>query len=889
MRSGNRAGSVSFLAMGALLCWAPQAEAREETVRGTMALDADWAFHLGNLQERVQDQSFDASRWEKVSLPHNWNRMGGTAQRREDYQIVKGQGWYRRSFPTPEKLGDRHVWVQFDAASVIADVWVNGVHLGRHAGAFAGFRFDATKALKQTGDNLLVVRVDNSSPREKGSPTADVIPMNGDWPMYGGLYRPASLIVTGALRIAMEDFGGPGIYASTEAVEGGKARVRVLARLENCLPGSARGTVQTRILDREGRVVAGATAPFGITAGSGSTARAEVEQQLTVADPHLWEGVHDPYLYRVNVRLLDRAGRQLDEVEQPLGIRTMRIDPETGFWLNGRQVPLHGVSRHQDRPGKGWAITPADIAEDTAIIKEIGANTVRLAHYQHADEAYRQMDEAGMVVWAEIPLVDRSAPWYSETTTEAFAANAEQQLRELIRQEYNHPSIAVWSIANEVNLEAAKGRGTSNARPLLERLQAVVHVEDPLRPATLADCCGTIAEENKPGLDSVAGITDVIGYNRYHGWYGNTVDLLGRDLDRLHARFPHQPISISEYGAGGALTQHTDDPQGGPIAAFGRPHPEEFQGWLLEESWKQIAARPYVWASWVWNLFDFSNELRLEGDLTDTNDKGIVTFDRKTRKDAFYLYKANWSSEPTLHLAERRHTARPYPVVDVKAYANTGTVSLTLNGRPLGEARCEVGICRWPGVALAPGENRLEASGVREGKQVSDAVTWTFEGKPGLYHIRAGTLEQQRAPDGVLWGSDVFSTGGQGHFRDRPSMSRGGEPGPVRPVLGTQNQAAYGSWREGDFSYAIPVPNGRYKVRLHFFEPDEKVGLGARQFEVLAEGRKAARIDVRRDAKASWTALTRDVAVTVADGKLDLAFIPFVGSAIVSGIEVLPE
>ncbi|WP_243652720.1 glycoside hydrolase family 2 TIM barrel-domain containing protein [Novosphingobium sp. PhB165] len=857
--------------------------------REVVPLGSDWSFHLGDLPAGAESADFDVSAWDKVSLPHNWNRMGGTAKRREDYQNVKGSGWYRRGFPTPDKLGNRRVWVQFDAASVVADVWVNGVHLGRHAGAFAGFRFDATPALRPSGENVLVVRVDNSSPREKGSPTADVIPMNGDWPMYGGLYRPASLIVTAPLRIAMEDFGGPGIYASTTALENGKAGLRVLTRLENGTKKAAAGKLQIRVLDRDGRVAAASFVPYRTAAAGERAGRSEVASELVLASPHLWDGLRDPYLYRVNVRLLDHAGRVVDEVEQPLGIRTMRIDPQSGFWLNGRHIALHGVSRHQDRPGKGWAITPDDIAQDTAMIREIGANTVRLAHYQHANETYRQMDEAGMVVWAEIPLVDRSASWYSETTTEAFAANAEQQLRELIRQEYNHPSIAVWSIANEVNLEAAKGRGASNARPLLERLQAVVHAEDPLRPATLADCCGTIAEENKPGLDSVAGITDVIGYNRYHGWYGNTVDFLGRDLDRLHGRFAHQPISISEYGAGGALTQHTDDPLGGPIAAFGRPHPEEFQSHLLEDSWKQIAARPYVWASWVWNMFDFSNELRLEGDLTDTNDKGLVTFDRKTRKDAFYFYKANWSQEPTLYLAERRHSSRPYPVVEVKAYANTETAQLSLNGRSLGEARCEVGICRWPEVTLDPGENRLEATGMRDGKRISDAITWTFEGRPGLYHIRAGTLEEQRAPDGVLWGSDVFSKGGEAHFRDRPSMSRGGEPGPVRPVLGTRNQAPYGSWREGDFRYAIPVPNGRYTVRMHFFEPDEKAGVGTRQFQVLAEGREAARIDVRREAKAARTALTREIAVNVADGTLDLVFQPINGPAIVSGIEVIPK
>ncbi|WP_281423419.1 glycoside hydrolase family 2 TIM barrel-domain containing protein [Novosphingobium profundi] len=859
------------------------------TARESVPLTSDWLFHLGDLPEStVLASPADGGGWEKVALPHNWNRMGGTAKRRTDYQNVKGASWYRRQFATPADLADQRLWIEFDAASVVADVWVNGKHLGQHKGAFAGFRFDATPALAADGVNELVVKVDNSSPREKGSPTADVIPMNGDWPMYGGLYRPARLVVTSPVRIAMEDFGGPGVYASTLSVTDGTARIRVLTRLENDRSNAASGTLRTRIVDAAGQTVARAQTPFALAAAKGATAQAEREAVLELSGAHLWQGVDDPYLYTVEVDLCDARGRVLDTVTQPLGVRTLRIDPETGFWLNGRHVALHGVSRHQDRPGKGWAITPADIAQDTAFIREIGANTVRLAHYQHAQEAYREMDAAGMVVWAEIPLVDRSAPWYSDTTTEAFAANAAQQLRELIRQDYNHPSIAVWSIANEVNLEAAKGRGTSNARPLLERLQAIVHAEDPLRPATLADCCGTIAEENRPGLDSVAGITDVIGLNRYHGWYGNSVDFLGPDLDRTHARFPQQPISISEYGAGGALSQHTDDPAGGPIAAFGRPHPEEFQSQLLEDSWKQIAARPYIWASWVWNLFDFSNELRLEGDLTDTNDKGLVTFDRKTRKDAFYFFKANWSKEATLHLTERRHTARPYPVVDVKAYANTGTVSLSLNGRALGEATCETGVCRWPGVTLAPGENRLEARGTRAGVAVSDAVTWNFEGRAGEYHIRAGTLEEARGASGVLWGSDVFSKGGEGHWRDQPSKGRGAEPGPVRPVLGTDDQAAYGSWREGDFAYAIPVPSGRYTLRLHFFEPDAAVAPGARRFTVRSEGREVAKVDVRREAGAAWTALTRTVTTRVEDGTLDLEFRSGTGKAIVSGIEVIP-
>lgn len=846
--------------------------------RQTMPLVEGWRFELGDQPAAAAQAGFDDKRWQPVALPHNWNRMGGTAERRTDYQNVHGPGWYRLSFPTPEKLGDRHAWIEFDAASIIADIWLNGVKLGRHAGAFARFRFDATAALKPMGDNLLVVRADNSSPREPGSPTAEIPPMNGDWPMYGGLYRPARLVLTAPLRVAMRDMGGPGVYARTVAVEGGAARIAITTRLENDQPRAETAEIITTILDADGRTVATARGKQPV-AGKGA---AQFAQDLTVPDARLW-GVGKAYLYRIRVDIADARGRLRDRVEQPLGIRTVRIDPDTGFWINGAHVDLRGVSRHQDRPVKGWAIDDADIAEDMELIQEIGANTLRLAHYQHAGAAYDAADKAGLVTWAEIPLVDRSAPWAQEKTTPRFAANAEQQLRELIRQAYNHPSIAVWSIANEVNLEAAKGRGTSSAGPLLERLQAVVHQEDPGRPATLADCCGSIPSEARTGLDTVAGITDVIGYNRYYGWYAPDVTMLGPDLDRLHALYPKQPISISEYGAGGALTQHSDDPAAAPIAPFGRPHPEEFQSYILEESWRQIASRPYVWASWVWNMFDFSNELRLEGDLTDTNDKGLISFDRKTRKDAFYFYKANWSKQPFVHLTSRRHIDRPYPLAEVKAYSNQPALRLTLNGRDLGEAKCDLGICRWPNVALDSGANRLEANG----GTVSDAIEWRFAGKPGFYAIRAGTLVGRRGADGLLWGSDVFVTGGAGNFRDTPSSSRGGQPGPVRPVAGTRDQAPYESWRSGDFTYAIPVPRGRYRVTLHMFEPDAAVKPGARLFTVSAEGRPVLRgLDVVKAAGAPMTALVRMFEVAVKDDTLDLAFKGEKGEALVSGIRV---
>lgn len=865
----------SATALACVLATVAHAAPRED-----IPLATGWRFQLGDAPAAAEGAAFDDSRWEAVSVPHSWNRMGGSAKRRADYQDVHGAGWYRLHFASPAALNGRQAWLQFDAASEIADVWLNGAYLGQHKGGFARFRLDATKALRPSGDNVLVVRVDNSSPKTPGSPTRDIIPMSGDFPIYGGLYRPVALVLTAPVHIAMTDFGGPGTYATVTRADEKGAEASLLTRLENMSARPEKVTVEAQAIDPSGKVAATASSTTALAAGS----KGAVRQRLNFDHPALWDGTDAPRLYRLRVTLRDAAGVAIDEVEQPLGLRTVRIDPDKGFFLNGRHVLLRGVSRHQDRPDKGWAITNADIDEDFALIREIGANTVRLAHYQHADRAYADADRDGLAVWAEIPLVDRSAPWDQDETSPGLAANAEQQLRELIHQNFNHPSIVVWSIANEVNLEAAKGRGTSHARPLLERLRAVVHEEDPSRPATLADCCGSIPSEARPGLDTVAGITDVIGYNRYFGWYAKTPEDLTPELNRLHALYPHQPISISEYGAGGALTQHSDDPRGGPIAAFGRPHPEEVENDVLERTWPQIAALPYVWASWVWNLTDFSNEQRNEGDLTDTNDKGLVTFDRKTRKDAFYYYKANWSKVPFVHLVGRRYTERATPLAEVKAYSNAASARLSLNGRDLGTAPCSGGICRWENVALQPGNNRFVASAAGA---ADDAMAWRFAGAANRWRIRSGTLTGGASPDGTLWASDVHVSGGEGHFRDQPSKSRGGEPGPVHAVAGTADQTPYGSWRSGRFSYAIPVSPGRYRVTLHFFEPDASTKPGDRLFDVKAQGRAVATgIDVAKESGGAFRALQRSVMVKVADGPLRLDFVPVKGDAILSALAV---
>jgi beta-galactosidase len=386
---------------------------------------------------------------------------------------------------------------------------------------------------------------------------------------------------------------------------------------------------------------------------------------------------------------------------------------------------------HQDRPVKGWAVSDADQEQDFHILRDMGANAVRLAHYQHDQRSYELADELGIIAWAEIPLVNQVS-FDGTPAGPALAENATQQLRELIRQNYNHPSIALWSIANEVDLRATQTHGPSKPRALLESLNRLAKGEDPDRFTTLADCC-------EPGLthdtstaaadrDSIVGITDVVGYNRYFGWYTGTFSELGPMLDAAHARHPRLPLAVSEYGAGAALSQHSDAPGGGQFDPHGRPHPEEYQGIYHEASWNTLKERPYLWGVFIWNLFDFAVDSRKEGDLTDMNDKGLVSYDRATFKDAFYFYRANWSAQPTLHLVGRRHTNRGSAVLDVKAYSNATRAQLWVNGTEQGSVSCSGGICLWRAVRLETGSNELHATANVGGVQVSDTLKWELAG-----------------------------------------------------------------------------------------------------------------------------------------------------------------
>ena len=653
--------------------------------RSMVPITAEWRFMRGDVAG-AEDPGFDDGKWTKATLPHTFNAGDG-----EQPDYYRGPAWYRRAFDVRELRPDRRVFVQFDGAATRADVYVNGRHIGRHNGGHAAFRFDITDALV-VGRNLIAVRVDNS-------PSKAITPLGGDFTIFGGLYRPVSLIEVDSVHFDLTDHGGPGVYARASAIRGESATVSVDARVANSSAVRRRIPISVRILDADGREVARQSRSLPVPAGSVRVA----QLRLSVPNPRLWDGVRDPYLYRLTARL----GEDGDEVTVPLGIRSFRADPKRGFILNGRPYPLRGANlMHSARPGKGTAVTDAEIAEDFVILHEMGSTGVRLVHFQHPRAAYDEADRIGLATWTEIGI--NSAV---EDTPE-FRANAAQQMRELIAQNYNHPSVVMWGVGNEVYSEEP------HVARILKELHEVAKAADPTRPTVYAHCCQ--ADDHPKAL-----VTDLIGFNRSFGWYPDAKGTIGEWAERFHAEHPERPFSVSEYGAGASVLHQEDPPaQVDPPSGW---HPEQFQTLYHEKNWLELKGKPYLWGTFVWVAFDLASAGRHEGDRRGINDKGLVTYDRDVRKDAWHWYKANWSDEPMLHITSRRFTLRRDPEVEVKAYTNAGPATLFLNGQAVGTAEPRDRIVRW-NVRLREGANRIEVRS--DDGRLSDAVEWTYEKPP---------------------------------------------------------------------------------------------------------------------------------------------------------------
>ena len=661
--------------------------------RQVLPLD-NWRFDLSEATNEPAALSYNDSGWETVTLPHTWNAFdGGTG----DKHYHRGTGWYRTHFDLPAGAMQKRVLLEFDGASRNTDIYVNGHKLGEHVGGFARFRFDATGLVNLSGDNLVAVRVNNA--------TNDFIPRNGDFTMDGGLYRRARVLLTPPVHLSTLDHASPGVFLTTKNVSTNGADVETRIEFADDLVDNFSGAVRITVNSPDGVGIASATTAINVAGGS----TGETNLLMQISRPHLWNGVADPFVYQATIELLDGSGQVVDSIVQPLGVRSYAVKPDSGFFLNGVHVQLHGVNRHQDWPDKGWAIDTNNMTEDFHILQELGANVVRLCHYQHDQFFYDLCDHGGLAVWAECCFVNEPP------LTQAGRDNAKEQMRELIRQNYNHPSIFFWSLGNETS----EARGGRAAEEMLTALASVVHAEDPSRVSTYAS--------NHNLADRRNFISDVLAFNKYFGWYGGDSPGLGKFLDDFHAANPQRPVGLSEYGAGASIYQHEENPPVRKNQARGPWHPEELQAKFHEEYWLQLQARPWVWGTFVWCLFDFTSATRTEGDTVGRNDKGLVTADRQTRKDAFFWYQANWTTKTMVHITSKRFSDRTVPLTEIKIYSNADEVEAKLNGASLGRKTSPDRRFLWPGITLQPGVNRIEAVAWRAGKPVAtDSCGWNY-------------------------------------------------------------------------------------------------------------------------------------------------------------------
>ena len=576
------------------------------------------------------------ARWDWVNLPHSWNAIDGQDG---DNDYYRGTCYYAKELNKSSLPEADQYYLEFQGANSSADVYVNGKHLAHHDGGYSTWRVNITDVL--AFQNLIVVAVDNA-------PNDTVYPQMADFTFYGGLYRDVKIIAVSESHFNLNYYGGAGIKVTPEVtLSEAKASVEVEVFVTNKKEDQ---TFLYVIEDVEGNVVANITSDH-------------IKVSVEIEDVHLWHGRKDPYLYTAQAFLIEEM-KILDHVSARFGCRTFEIDPEKGFILNGEEYPLRGVSRHQDRWGVGNALLKEHHEEDMELICEVGATTIRLAHYQHDQYFYDLCDEKGMIVWAEIPYISKHMKNGRENTI--------SQMKELIVQNYNHPSIVVWGLSNEITISGSDEDLLENHQLLNE----LCHEMDPTRLTTIA--CVSMCDIEDPYIQ----IPDVVSYNHYFGWYGGETSMNGPWFDKFHERHPEIPIGCSEYGCE-ALDWHSSEP-------FQGDYTEEYQAHYHEELIKQFFTRKYLWATHVWNMFDFGADARNEGGENGQNHKGLVTFDRKYKKDAFYAYKAWLSDEPFVHICGKRYVDRVENVTKVTIYSNLPEVELFANGVSLGKKESDV-------------------------------------------------------------------------------------------------------------------------------------------------------------------------------------------------------
>jgi beta-galactosidase len=805
--------------------------------RADIILDSGWRFIRQDVPG-AQTNNFDDSAWSVVNLPHTWNNLDGENGPGDGY--YRGIGWYRSHYTVDGSYAGRQFFLKFDGAFSVADVWINGNYLGEHQGGFAAFVFDATSYVNVGGDNVIAVKVNNAF-------NANIPPLNADFTFFGGMYRDVHLLVTDPVQISPLDYGSPGVYLKPANVSSNSANLQITTVVSNSTAIDQTVTVRAIVTDAATNIVTTLTNVVTISAESASN----IVASTTIANPHLWNGLSDPYQYQTFIEIYNGTN-VTDIVSQPLGFRWFSIDPTNGFFLNGQHYDLHGVDMHQDWLDCGWALNDAQRQTNFMVLKEIGATAARLSHYEHSDFTYQLADQNGIILWSEIPLIDYI------TESPAFYTNAEQQLREMIRQRYNHPSVVCWSIFNEITQNS--GPSPTN---LVSQLAQIEAQEDPTRPSTAAADSGD--------GDPTTIYSQLIAFNKYYGWYSSPSNGFAAWADNIHKNYPTRCIGVSEYGAGASIYQHMDNTT--PPANTATPfHPEEWQNTVHEINWQQMSSRPFLWCKFVWNLFDFASDTRNEGDTPGRNDKGLVTYDRQVRKDAFYWYKANWTTNPFVYITSRRFAPRGLPnsAIGVKVYANCDSVQLLFNGISEGALTSTNHIYNWAGLTLTSGSNTVVAIGTAGSQSYTDSVVW----------VTANAVNAGGPTVGQFTGDTAF-VGGTASSTSTMIDTNG--------VFNPAPEGVYQTERYGNSTYTFSgLTATNYIVRLHFAEFYWS-SAGQRKFNVSINGTQVlTNFDIIATAGAPDKATVQQfTAAPNGSGQIVIQFTTVVDNAKISGIEVL--
>jgi beta-galactosidase len=805
--------------------------------RISYTINDNWRFSPNDAENSERRVLADDD-WEPVNLPHTWNAKDAFD---DEPGYWRGAGWYRRELRLDSNLKNRRIFLYFEGANQVADVYVNAQKIGRHIGGYTAFSFDVTDFVKFDEPNLIAVKVDNSFNK-------DVPPLTADFNFYGGIYRDVWLIAASDVHFKITDFASPGVQITTPQVSDKSATVNVRGTVENSSEGARKIEVINSVIDSDGREIISAISTLEIKPKT----EANFEQTTkSISNPKLWSP-DKPYLYRIKTVILEN-GKILDNVTNPLGFRWFNFDAEKGFFLNGKPLKLRGTNRHQDYAEMGNAVADTVQTRDMELIKGAGFNFVRLAHYPQDSSVLQAADRLGLLIWEEIPLVNYI------TISSAFNENSAVMLKEMIRQHRNHPSVIMWGYMNEIYLRVPKENEANIRKATVElarELDKLAHTEDPTRPTTIA-----LHGSDVYNTEGLADIPNIVGWNLYSGWYSKSFEDFGKFIDEQHQRFPKRPLIISEYGANSDLRLHSINPRRFDSTT-------EYQRMFHESYLAQINARPFIAGSALWSEFDFGSESRGEN-LPNINNKGMFTFDRKP-KDVHYFYKANLSKEPVLHIAANDWIYRAGTFLNaqkIDVYSNLAEVELFCNGISLGKKQTnELRKATW-NVTFRDGQNLIVASGKSGDSFLTDSTEIHFKyitiNSPEIA-VNVGSNADFIDESKTVWLANQPYTKGSFGFIGNIAPAIYGSQND-KNVLNTFDDPLFQTMQENLTAYRFDVPAGDYEVELKFVETKFE-NPGQRVFNVKINGQTIfEKLDLAKEVGIN-RAFTRSFRINTRDG-----------------------